>query len=147
MMGRPGQKWKTAPMNSPVTGVYLDIGYTSRGKKGRSGINLGSCFRGWPAGFNAFIHKPGMEASSDLAQSLETFFNSQNPQYLRNHQELNSKILWFLAYRNRFRYFSDGISLYTVHDYGYVPENVRVARNAIQSISTSSAVYRDGHLQ
>ena len=147
MMGRPGQKWKTPPMNSPVTGVYLDIGYTSRGKKGRSGINLGSCFRGWPAGFNAFIHKPGMESSSDLAQSLETFFNSQNPQYLRNHQELNSKILWFLAYRNRLRYFSDGISLYTVGDYGYVPENVRVARNAIQSISTSSAEYRDGHLQ
>ena len=147
MMGRPGQKWKTPPMNSPVTGVYLDIGYTSRGKKGRSGINLGSCFRGWPAGFNAFIHKPGMESSSDLAQSLETFFNSQNPQYLRNHQELNSKILWFLAYRNRFRYFSDGISLYTVRDYGYVRKNVRVARNAIQSISTSSAVYSNGHLQ
>lgn len=148
-MGRPEKinEWMTPPMNSPVTGVYLDIGYTSGGKKGRSGINLGSCFRGWPDGFKTFIHKPGMESSSDLAQRLETFFNSQNPQYLRNHQELNSKLLWFLAYRNRFRYFSDGISLYTVRDHGYVPENVRVARNAIQSISTGSAVYRDGHLQ
>ena len=147
MMGRTGPEWETPPMNSPVTGVYLDIGYTSGGKKGRSGINLGSCFRGWPDGFNAFIHKPGMNSSSDLAHSLETFFESQNPEFLRNHEELNSKILWFLAYRNGFKYFSDGISLYTVRDYGYVLEKVRVAKNAIKRISTSSAVYRDGHLQ
>ena len=90
MMGRPGQKWKTPPMNSPVTGVYLDIGYTSRGKKGRSGINLGSCFRGWPAGFNAFIHKPGMESSSDLAQSLETFFNSSIARILSISETIKS---------------------------------------------------------
>ena len=147
MMGRTGPEWETPPMNSPVTGVYVDIGYTSGGKKGRSGINLGSCFRGWPDGFNAFIHKPGMKSSSDLAQKLETFFESQNPEFLRNHQELNSKILWFLAYRNSSKYFSDGISLYTVRDYGYFPVKVRVAKNAIQRISTSSAVYRDGHLQ
>ncbi|KAL9979379.1 hypothetical protein ACROYT_G017033, partial [Oculina patagonica] len=69
-----GPEWeamsRSNPRMSPVKGIYLDIGYTSgsgsNAKKGRTGINLGSCFPGWPDGFNKDIHKPAFQSSSSL---------------------------------------------------------------------------------
>lgn len=134
------------PRKSPVKGIYLDIGYTSgsgsNAKKGRTGITLGSCFPGWPDGFNQVIHTPAFLPSSSLEQSLVNFFNRKKPVTLSNAEELKSKILWFLAEKSGLKYFCDGISLYAVST-----SSTRVARNAINSISQSSAVYRDGRLQ
>ena len=134
------------PRKSPVKGIYLDIGYTSgsgsNAKKGRTGITLGSCFPGWPDGFNQVIHTPAFLPSSSLEQSLVNFFNRKNPVTLSNAEELKSKILWFLAEKSGLKYFCDGISLYAVST-----SSTRVARNAINSISQSSAIYRDGRLQ
>ena len=70
------------------------------------------------------------------------FFNRENPVTLSNAEELKSKILWFLAEKSGLKYFCDGISLYAVST-----SSTRVARNAINSISQSSAIYRDGRLQ
>ena len=70
------------------------------------------------------------------------FFNRKNPVTLSNAEELKSKILWFLAEKSGLKYFCDGISLYAVST-----SSTRVARNAINSISQSSAIYRDGRLQ
>ena len=139
-------KTNSKPRKSPVKGIYLDIGYSSgsgsNAKKGRTGINLGSCFPGWPDGFNQVIHTPAFLSSSSLEQSLVNFFNRENPVTLSNAEELKSKILWFLAEKSGLKYFCDGISLYAVST-----SSIRVARNAINSISERYAVYRDGRLQ
>lgn len=142
MMGRQGFPL----IESPVTGIYLDIGYSSgsgsSAKKGRAGINLGSCFPGWPDGFNTLIHKPAFISSSNLEQRFESLFNSKNPVSLTNTNELISKMLWFLAEKNGVKYFCDGISFYAISS-----SSVRVARDAINSISTSHAVYSNERLQ
>ncbi|KAL9979399.1 hypothetical protein ACROYT_G017057 [Oculina patagonica] len=144
-----GPEWeamtRSNPRMSPVKGIYLDIGYTSgsgsNAKKGRTGINLGSCFPGWPDGFNKDIHKPAFQSSSSLEQTFLNLFNHKNPVSLSNDEELKSKMLWFLADNNDAKYFCDGISFYAVSE-----SSVRVARGAIDSISTSSAVYSNGRL-
>ena len=131
---------------SPVKGIYLDIGYTSGSgsnvKQGRSGINLGSCFPGWPDGFNKFLHKPAFLSWNDnLEQKFVDLFNSKNPVSLNNAQEIRSKMLWFMAEKKGVKYFCDGTSFYAVST-----SSIRVARNAIDSINESYAYYKDSHL-
>ena len=130
---------------SPVKGIYLDMGYTSVGgssaKTGRSGINLGSCFPGWPNGFNELIHKPAFNSTSNLEQSLVTLFSSKNPVSLSDAEEIKSKMLWFLADKNGVKYFCDGMSFFAVST-----SLIRVARDAINSIPTNYAVYNNGRL-
>jgi len=131
---------------SPVKGIYLDIGYTSGSgsnvKQGRSGINLGSCFPGWPDGYNKFLHKPAFLSWNDnLEQKFVDLFNSKNPVSLNNAQEIRSKMLWFMAEKKGVKYFCDGTSFYAVST-----SSIRVARNAIDSIHKGYAYYKDGHL-
>ena len=145
-----GPEWEAIsrgnPRKSPVKGIYLDIGYTSgtgsSAKKGRTGINLGSCFPGWPDGFIQFIHKPAFLSSSSLESSLVSLFNRKNPESLSTADELKSKMLWFLAEKNGVKYLCDGISLYAVS-----ASSTRVARRVINGIPTSSAVYSNGRLK
>lgn len=128
---------------SPVKGIYLDIGYTSGSQKGRSGINLGSCFPGWPDGFNELIHKPAfLSSNGNLKQKFVDLFNRKNPVSLGNANELKSKMLWFLAEKTGVKYFCDGISFYAVST-----SSVRVARNAVSSIPRSLVSYSNGRLR
>ena len=127
---------------SPVKGIYLDIGYTSGSQKGRSGINLGSCFPGWPDGFNKLIHKPAfLSSNGNLQQKFVDLFNRKNSVSLYNANELKSKLLWFLAEKTGVKYFCDGISFYAVST-----SSVRVARNAVSNISSSLVSYSNGRL-
>jgi len=128
---------------SPVKGIYLDIGYTSGSQKGRSGISLGSCFPGWPEGFNERIHKPAfLSSNGNLKQQFLDLFNRKNPVSLGNADELRNKMLWFLAEKTGVKYFCDGISFYAVS-----ASSVRVARNAVSSIPKRLVFYSDGRLR
>ncbi|KAL9979389.1 hypothetical protein ACROYT_G017043 [Oculina patagonica] len=145
-----GPEWeamtRSNPRISPVKGIYLDIGYTSgsgsNAKKGRTGINLGSCFPGWPDGFNQVRHKPAFISSSSLEQSLVRLFSRKNPVSLSNTEELRTKMLWFLADKNSVKYFCDGVSIYAVS-----ASSIQVARGAIDGISTSYAKHSSGRLK
>ena len=147
-----GPEWEAANMLnpsriSPVKGIYLDIGYNSgsgsSAKEGRSGINLGSCFPGWPDGFNKFLHKPAFDSlNGNLKQKFVDLFNSKKPVSLSNEQEIKSKMLWFMAEKNGVKYFCDGKSFYAVST-----SSMQVARNAVDSIPTSYAVYSNGRLR
>ena len=132
---------------SPVKGIYLDIGYTSgsgsSAQKGRSGVNLGSFFPGWPDGFNEFIHKPAfLSSNGNLEQKFVDLFNSKKPVSLTNAEELKSKMLWFLADKNGVKYFCDGTSFYEVST-----SSMRFSRDAVNSIPTSYAFSSNGRLR
>ncbi len=156
---RMDKPWVKFPTSNGVTGVYVDMRRTLRFKPldiknlsiplpyegGQGGINLGSCFHGWPDGFNKFFHKPAFSSESDLWRRFKHLFLIKTTGYLKSPEELKSKVLWFLAKEYGVKYFCDGLSIYGVST-NLFSDSVKVATNAILKISHSHVFNSNGHL-
>ena len=144
MMNKLHPPSEKLPQRTGVTGVYIDM----RGE-GKAGISLGSCFPGWPDGFNEFFHKPAFTSPDDLLRLLVKYFREQKKmQYYDNgSRELKNKMLWFLGQSNNgMKYFCDGTSLYKVSG---DPANTGlwVIRNAINDISPLITRFENGRVR